>query len=186
MEHYERGSRKRRQIEKTLLVLLQQHPLSQINVTRLTEQLGISRKNFYDHYPNIDACLHGMIDRMIMDAAIHATTVSTDSRGFLQLCVCSLEYWKAQKPFLQVIDQNGLEDLLTERYLHHLMSETWHMYCPVQTGAEALDEDVVYFFSGSIVKVVMRWYRRGFDTPVEEMAGKFYRLLREPLLRERA
>lgn len=179
MEHYERSIRKKREIEKTLLALLQQVPYAQINVTRLADRLGISRKNFYDYYSNMDACLHSMIDHIIMDAAIHTTTINTGASDLFQLCIHNLEYWKKHERFLQVIDQNHLTEVLTDRYLQHLMSETRRIHRPETADDGPEDEDILYFYANGMVKLVFRWYRRGFDTPVEEMAAKFFRIFQE-------
>ena len=182
MEHYERSYRKKREIEKALLALLLQYPYSQINVTRLAERLGISRKNFYDYFSNIDACLYAMIDHVIMEAAIYATSGGADSADDFQHCIRNLEYWKANAAYLQVIDQNRLEEVLTERFMRYLISEDYQTCEKLQTEKVAADADVLYFFANGIVGLLLRWYRRGFDTPQEELAEKVCRLLRQPLL----
>lgn len=182
MDIYERNLQKRREIENGLLELLQTMHYSQITVTRLTEHLNTSRKSFYHYYPNLEACLEALMDRMIVETAIHVTSDKSGAENWLQPYTRNLEYWKQHADFLNVVAQSQLEAVLIRRYLRHHMSEDRNVRARMQTEDVPVDEDVLFFLTSSIVGLIMRWCRRGFDTPVEEMAKKFHRLLRMPLI----
>lgn len=183
MDYYERNLQRKRAIENGLLELLQQFSFSQINVTRLAEHLGISRKSFYHYFSNMEACLHSLMDRMIRDAALHVTKMSDKSDYTLESYTCNLEYWRSQNAFLTALCQNQLDTVFLRRYISHSMQENRTLQTLMDAPGVEFDEDVMLFYASGQLSLLLQWCRRGFEPSAEEMAKKFLRLLCSPLIR---
>ena len=57
------AQRRQRQIEECLFTNLQQRPYPSVSISDLCHQLGISRKSFYNYFPDKDTCLQAIISR---------------------------------------------------------------------------------------------------------------------------
>lgn len=182
MDYFEQSLRRKMEIEDGLLELMASTRFSQITVTELTTHLGMSRKCFYHYFSGKEACLESLIDRMIRDAALFLATADSSPVKPLQNYVQNLEYWKAHGGFLEIIVQNGLDTVLLHRYMLHHIREERSANFRLRKEDIFLDEDILFFCASGLIGLLLRWCQRGFDTPVEEMAKKFRRLLQMPLI----
>lgn len=181
MDYYEQNLQKRKEIEDGLLELMQNVPFRQITVTDLSRHLGMSRKSFYHYFPNREACLESLMDRMIQEAALH---VVVTSRGFsvaLADFAANLEYWKTRQTFLNVVVQNQLHEIFMERNIRFVKDNKILNAMLTLPDAE-LDEDILHFYASGYLSLLLRWQQRGFTPPAEEMACKYLRLLCTPLI----
>lgn len=185
MDYYELNLQKKKEIEDGLLELLQRVPFQQITITDLARHLGMSRKSFYHYFPNREACLESLMDRMIQEAAIYVT-VNAYPEYFLAYSqaayVKNLEYWKSKSQFLNAIALNALDAVFLHRYIRYIMREDKTLHTLLSTTSVEFDEDILLFYASGQLSLLMRWCQRGFTPSVEEMAQKYCRLLHTPLI----
>ncbi len=183
MNRHDLVMKRKAEIEQGLFSLLQEAPFDKITVADLAGYVDISRKCFYHYFPSKEACLEGLTDQVILDAARYVLTAITPDTPETDLYRYNLEYWKGQRPFLEMIARNNLDTFFFHRCMTHYLSEERSKVTKIMhTEQQPFDEDILYFCVSGQVSLMMRWCRRGFDTPVEEMARKFNRLFQSPLV----
>ncbi len=165
------------EIEDFLYKKMQSVPYGNISITDLCKGLGISRRSFYHYYVDKDACLRGFVDRVIgiyiSNLVSLSPSVSVEEKVFTML-----NMWKSEdtKRFLDVFVKNNLMGVIVERVLHFVREEEKQFFIPFVAEYGALDEDMICAHIGADMALLLRWYGRGFDTPIELMVQKYVNL----------
>ena len=63
----EESAYRQRQLEQSLLELMEDFPYKAITIGQICDQVGISRKSFYRYFDSKDGCLFALLDHTIMD-----------------------------------------------------------------------------------------------------------------------
>lgn len=174
------SSRRQRQIEECLQTNMLQMPYAMITVAELCRQLGISRRTFYTYYCDKDACLYALIDRMVKASFFHS--IPDGKMDLLEICTINLEYWKKQKEFLDAIVFQQMGPLLRDRIVLYFTKDETILYTLLNTPEVNTDLDIISSYVGIRISLLFRWHTRNFDTPAEEMARKYIRMIQSPLL----
>ena len=171
--HTEESTRRQRELEQGLLEAMGRQPYKKITLTELCRQLNVPRKTFYRYFPTKEDCLLALIDHTLSDCNAVALTGWTGSTGLdEQAQLRFFHYWRENKPFLDVIRDNGLESLLLER--------TTVIVDRIEEATQSLPfamEQVEYFIAHGLMSTVLRWHRYGFPSTPEEMGEVFQALL---------
>lgn len=171
--HTEGSSQRQRQLERGLLLAMQNRSYEKITLTDLCRQLEISRKSFYRYFPTKDDCLLALIDHTLSDCN---TVALTGWEGNQELKQIHLErfftYWRDQKHFLDAIRDNGFRYLLLERTA--VIVDAMKENEPITDFAR---NQVEYFVAHGLMATILRWHHFGFQSPPEKMALTFAQLL---------
>lgn len=170
------------QIEECLLEIMRSVPYQRITVSELCDRLGIARKTFYYYYPSKDDCLNAIVDRKIEEAALYTADVLPNNAKSVQAYLSNLNFWKSQKPFLDSLMTNNLGWVFIKRYIRYVQEEEKNLENLLGTPDVKFDSDILLFYMCGQISMMLQWYSRGFDTPAEEMAQKYLRLIHSPLL----
>lgn len=170
------------QIEECLLEIMRSVPYQRITVAELCNRLGIARKTFYYYYPSKDDCLNAIVDRKIEEAALYTTSSLPNNAKNVEGYLSNLNFWKSQKPFLDSLMKNDLGWVFLKRCMRYVQEEEKTLINMLDTDAVKFDSDILLFYMCGQISMMLQWYTRGFDTPAEEMAQKYLRLIHEPLL----
>lgn len=176
------AQRRQRQIEDCLFENLLRTPWQSIAVADLCRQVGISRKAYYNYYKDKEDCLCSYIDRLLRDSMIHTARNLPDNATALDAAVIMLDYWKAQKSFLDALVKNNLTYFLMVSNITYALEEDRALLQQLSTPEVPTDVDIVSCYTAIQLTLVLSWHGRGFDTPTEEMAKKLLRLLFHPMI----
>lgn len=182
MNHYEAGFQRQAQIENTLLELMHKVPYSDITVKDIAQQMGFARKTFYRYFPNKQACLESLTDRLIYDCSLHLMQVLPENPSLLDYYEERIRFWVGHREFLEIIARNGLHSFLTERFIFYFHKADLTPQDQLYSGPMTMDEDILFFYMTGQVALLLRWCAQGFPLSVEEMARKNLQLSHEPLL----
>lgn len=174
--------RRQRQIEDCLYDNLLRAPYTSISVADLCRQVGISRKAFYNYYHDKDACLRAIIDRFSREAMMCTNTEVPDNAGPLESTIALLEFWKEHKTYLDIIVRNELLYTVLQQNIEYLLKEEHTFLDLLSTPDVKSDKDILACYMSIQLTLILQWYQRNFDTPTEEMAKKFLRLMHAPML----
>ena len=177
------AQRRQRQIEDCLYQNLLHAPWQSISVADICRQVGISRKAYYNYYKDKESCFFSYIDRVIRDIVLETSQSLPDSATPLMATTALLEHWKGKKELLDILVKNQLLYYLTSRTIHYVLTEDHSVMELMDTEDTPTDSDILSCYSAIQFTLILQWYHRGFDTPAEEMAKKFLRLLYEPLIK---
>lgn len=172
--------RRQRQIEDCLFENLQHVPYQSISVSDLCRQVGISRKAFYNYYPDKDACFCAIVDRLIRESMLRSAAVSSED-SLMENVMVMLDFWKNQKNFFDIMMRNSLYHYFLLRNIDYVMKEDRSILELLSTPEVQSDMDILACYVASTITLVLQWYFRGFNTSTEEMARKLLRLLHAPM-----
>lgn len=174
--------RRQKQIEDCLYENLLHTPYQSISVADICRQVGISRKAYYNYYHDKDDCFCAIIDRLLRESMIHVTTSLPDNASPLETSIKMLEYWKAQRDFFDICVRNNLLHFILMRNMEYVQTEDRTTLDLLNTEDVKSDSDILACYTSVQLTLVLQWYFRGFDTPIEEMAKKLLRILHTPMI----
>lgn len=174
--------RRQMQIEDCLYENLLHTNWQSISVADICRQVGISRKAYYNYYRDKYDCFASYVDRLLRECILYVTRNLPDNPTKLDTAVVMLDYWKDKKDFLDVVIRNNLLYTLMTRSIEYAVIEDRNILDQLSTPEVESDSDIVACFTSIQMTLILCWYGRDFDTPTEEMAKKFLRLLHKPLV----
>lgn len=174
--------RRQKQIEECLFENLLQRPYPSVSVSDLCHQLDISRKSFYNYFPDKDSCFRAIISRKIHKCILRLTTELPENATRDEAVASYLSYWKDEKGFLDIIARNNLLLLLVDQCVHFLQEEDQIILPFLDTPQLKADVFVLSGFVSIHITLVLGWYLQNFNPPLEEMVRTYQRLIYQPLL----
>ncbi len=174
--------RRQRQIEECLYENLQHRPYTSVSISDLCHQLGLSRKSFYNYYPDKDACFQAIIKRKLQACMLQLASIPPDGSGNRDAIAAFLSFCRTEKIFLDIITRNNLVTTLLDQSIHYLRNEDRAVMELLNTALLKNDPYVLSCYVSVNVTFVLQWHLENFATPLEEMIQKYQRLLYEPLL----
>ena len=173
---------RQRKIEECLLQNMEQTNYDHISVADMCRQMGVSRRLYYTYFPDKESCLISLIDRILHESmeAVPITLSKTDS--IRDSIVAYLLFWQEHKQFLDVIVKHRLKGLLIERSYVYFLNDGNFVLSLLQIPDAKSDHTVLWLYAAARFAVIFQWHEHNFQEPVEEMAVKYERLLRKPLI----
>ena len=168
--------RHQKQVEDSLLELMQKMPFEDISVTELCRCAGVSRRVFYHLFNSKAGALHALIDHTILQSGSHAPEIQDDILRFLL-------YWQDQKGLLNVLQENQLTGLLLERMIGCIMDEDYDVRNWLKSNGWEQERDVLIFYLSGTMGLIYRWYFSDFRESPEDMAALLKQILTRPLAR---
>ena len=175
--------RRQKQIEECLYENLLQRPYPSVSVSDLCHQLDISRKSFYNYFPDKDSCFRAIISRKLQKCILCLTTELPENATREQVVSCYLSYWRQEKNLLDIITRNNLLYLVMDQCIHFLQEEDQSILPFLNTPQLNADIFELSGFVSLHISLIMRWYYQNFTPSLEEMVQTYQRLLYQPLLR---
>jgi AcrR family transcriptional regulator len=174
--------RRQKQIEDCLYTNLLQRPYTSVSVSDLCHQLEISRKSFYNYFPDKDSCFRSVISRKLRQCLLAITSSKQQNAALEDSISVFLNFWKQERGFLEILVRNNLVTMLMDQCIRFLQEEDSSILEYLNTPQLRTDEFVLACYVNTQIIMVIQWYKGNFEIPVEEMTLKYKRLIYEPLL----
>lgn len=151
-----------RQVEfqNTLLKLLKKQKMKEITIVSLCQEMGISRKTFYQYFDTIEDVLYAIIDKELQSGFLLLEVDPEIDRFF--------EFWKKDKWLLDILQKNEMSQLLVDRSYNSM-----HMTLEGISGMELMKRSG---WISAIFTVVILWHHGGMQQSVEEMQELIYEM----------
>ena len=175
-------NRRQKQIEECLFSNLLQRPYPSVSISDLCHQLDISRKSFYNYFPDKDSCLQAIINRRLRICIHKLRTQISEGTTEAQLIALYLTYWKEEKGLLDIIVRNNLLSLLEDQCIRFLREEDQSLLSVLDTPQLQADSFVLSGFVSLQVTMILQWHLQNYQPPVEEMIRTYQRLIYQPLI----
>ena len=182
MGYYELSQQRKTEIENCLLDLMTQIPYAQITVKDLAQKLHCVRKTFYHYFPNKQACLESLIDRIIGECSQFLVQTLPEQPSLYDIYHGRLTFWMEHRAFLEALIRNDMSALFLVRILGYIRREDTCLKEQYLMIKVQCDEDVLFFFMSGELYLLLKWCGEGFTLPIEEMTQKYLRLVQEPML----
>ena len=175
--------RRQKQIEECLFENILLRPYTSVSISDLCHQLDISRKSFYNYFPDKDSCFRGIINRKLHKCMLKLTTDISKTHTEEDAISCYLSFWKEEKSLFDIIVRNNLLSLLMDQCIYFLREEDHSLLPFLNTHQLAIDAFVLSCFVSVQITLILQWYLQNFSTPLEEMVRTYQRLIHQPLIR---
>jgi AcrR family transcriptional regulator len=175
--------RRQKQIEECLFENLLLRPYTSVSISDLCHQLGISRKSFYNYFPDKDSCFRAIISRKLHKCILKLTTSISETSTREDVISCYLTFWKEEKSLFDIIVRNNLLSLLMDQCIYFLRKEDQSILPFLDTPQLKTDAFVLSCFVSVQITLILQWYLQNFSTPLEEMVHIYQRLIHQPLIR---
>ncbi len=176
------AQRRQRQIEECLFINLQQRPYPSVSISDLCHQLGISRKSFYNYFPDKDTCLQAIISRKLHTCIQQLRAMVSEAATEEQLIAGYLSYWQAENGLLDIIVRNDLLSLLVDQCIRFLQEEDQSLLAILDTPQLQADSFVLSGFVSLQVTMILQWHLQNYQPSIEEMVRTYQRLIHQPLI----
>jgi AcrR family transcriptional regulator len=70
MAYFDLPLHRKQEIEEILLELMKDTPYDRITVKSITDKMQIARKTYYHYFPNKQACLESLMDRLVTECSL--------------------------------------------------------------------------------------------------------------------
>ncbi len=169
----EKAAVQQRKFEACMQELMRQQPYDSISVSQLCREAGLSRKTFYRLFTTKSDVIFALVDHTIMDAAFYEADESVgpgDMHHFFG-------YWKTQKDFLDVLAQNNISLVLTQRVIRHVLNEAPDVLHSFGTEPSEAGRETMIFFLSGLFALLLDWHQHGFDRSIDQMSALVMQLL---------
>ena len=175
----EQSSRRQRELEKGLLLLLLKRRYEDITVSELCDFLQIPRKSFYRYFSSKDGALYALLDHTMMDFQLSEPTgVTGTALGDLARY---FSFWYAHKDLLDALERSGLSGILVERATSFALRE--RMMPRYMLSWESSYQGIAVSFAiCGLMSMVIQWHQQHYLLSPEEMTKLATAMLTRPLL----
>ena len=152
---------------------MQDQLYSEISITDLCAQTGLSRNIFYRLFDCKEDVLFALIDSYFF---ICAQEVQYDSPE--ENLLTFFTFWRNQKDFLDLLNKNHMESLLSVRgsvCSYHINFRTQKLIA--QNGMNN-NIEMFSFYTSGFLGLILQWYHNDFSRSPEEMAERTLQFLR--------
>ena len=174
--------RRQKQIEECLYENLLQRPYPSVSISDLCLQLNISRKSFYNYFPDKDSCFCAIISRKLHACILQLTSDIPENTSREDIIASYLSYWKEEKGLLDIIVRNNLLLPVMDQCIYFLREENQILLPFLDTPQLKADAFVLTNFVSTQVILILQWYLQNFQPSLEEMVVTYQRLIYQPLL----
>lgn len=175
---------RQRKLEQCLLELLKANSYETITVGDICASANVPRGMFYRYFDSKKDALDALIDHTLVEYMTKEVFVSSreadDPLGMRAL----LQYWKSQKPLLDVLKRNKMESLLLERSIRYCTQEEPVLSRRLESVGRPSQLEAVVFCTNGVISTIFLWYQSGFSKSAEEMA-QILRSLLGPIVQEK-
>lgn len=179
---YLKGPALQQHIENCMIEMLKEMSYNAIRISDLCTRADVARKTFYSYYPTKDACFQAVAEHVIINVMIYTNSGMTSNSTTYEYYCRYLESWKQHKWFLDIVRRNDLDFMFIQRGMYLIQIVDAHFIKLLATSEFAADMDILRSYITCDFMLVLEWCSRGFDTPLDEMARKFVRLIHYPFI----
>ena len=151
---------RQKEFQDTLLRMLKKQKMKDITIVSLCEEMAISRKTFYQYFDTIEDVLYIMIDKELRDAFL-LLEYNAEVENFFG-------FWIEHKELLDILQRNGLSNLLLERAYN--FSDIY------MDGNYSIQTMKYAGWISSIITVLVLWHHGGMKQSPDEMKKMLYEM----------
>lgn len=166
------NARVKKNVEEAFFFLLKKRTFSEITATEIIRTAGIARSSYYRNFHSKEDIIASYMERQRLEVANEISFCgSADDFFDPEKLVKSLEHFLTQKYYFLLLYDNGFGAYLQENENHFAEICLGDMPC------NSPERYKIYFMSGALFNMTMKWLRDGAKESPHEMAAIFLKLL---------
>lgn len=179
-----RSSIRQKTIEDCLLRQMAVMPYDKVSVADMCRQMDISRRLYYTYFPDRESCLISLVDRIIHESMDFSPGPLNLRTPVQEMIIAYLCFWRVHAGFLDVIVKQRLKGLLVERSYVFFLNDGSIILPYLNNPDVESDSTALWLYSAIRYAVIFQWHEHHFEEPVEEVAVKYERMLKTPLMQD--
>ncbi len=170
-----RSVKTRQALQGAFIHMLISKPYRKITITDLTEEAGIARHTFYNHYQSKEELLDILIDSVLEDffSELEGWDLSLiDPDQELAMYTAFFRAWKDHKDISNLLKTSELEMVIIER-LKAFFTRLYHQKIKTELPEVGFQfaNYVIHFNAYSLVGLLKPWIQSGMKASPEYLAG---------------
>ena len=150
---------RQKEFQDTLLKMLKKQKMKDITVVSICQEMGISRKTFYQYFDTIEDVLYMIVDTELRNGFLLLEIEPEIDKFFV--------FWKKRCWLLDILEENKMSELLVDRAYRDMFSQIEE------------DRNSIAFIKNAgwisaIITVLVLWHHGGMSLSVEEMREMIY------------
>jgi len=177
----EQSAARQRELEQSLIVLMNACRYEEITVSDFCAYAGIPRKAFYRYFSSKDGALYALLDHTMLEyEAYEMLYAPGEQRSVLRELEGFFLFWKEHKPLLDALEHSGLSGILMERAISYAAKHPLLNQMLLDEDPKTRDHILRFCICGMMIMMV-NWHHEGFRESTQEMAQIALRLVSQPL-----
>lgn len=153
-----RAETRQMEFQDTLLKMLEKQKMKDITIVSLCQEIGVSRKTFYQYFDTIEDVLYIIIDKELRNAFLLLEYEPKVSEFFA--------FWMEHRALLDMLHRNEMSDVLIERAYN---------FIDIYQNANYTIQTMKYAgWISAIITVLALWHRSGMQQSLDEMQELLY------------
>lgn len=158
-------------LSKALISLLNQKPLSEIDVSELCTVAKINRTTFYNHYKSISDLLDDMISQFFRKVKTYFDENKINQGNTTYKVSVFLNYLQMNRQFVLIAMNNDLFEKIKNKLLSFdFVSSLLNTNISYKKNEFIDEEYYISFIIGGWYATIKRWINQGCDVDVNRMA----------------
>ena len=161
-------------LSEALYRLMEGMPISEITVTALCEEAGISRRSYYRNCSSMEDLVAWQIQRRIDETTSLVDLETMDAERIFRVF---FEYWLSQKEFLRLTFTHGFSGVFMRVFSECMASYLNHpqLFSNLLNGKADETRQQFYsaFMAGALSNVLFTWAQLDFGPSVDVLVETF-------------
>lgn len=177
----EQSAARQRELEQSLIVLMNAYRYEEITVSDFCTHAGIPRKAFYRYFSSKDGALYALLDHTMLEYESYEVPYAPgERRNLLRDLEGFFLFWKEHKPLLDALEYSGLSGILMERAISYVTRNSLLNRLLSEEDPKTRDQ-IVRFSTCGLMIMMVNWHHEGYRESTLEMAQIAVRLVTQPL-----
>lgn len=177
----EQSAARQRELEQSLIVLMNEYRYEEITVSDFCIHAGIPRKAFYRYFSSKDGALYALLDHTMLEYETYEVVYAPgERRNLLRDLEGFFLFWKDHKPLLDALEHSGLSGILMERAIIYVTQGALLNRMLPEEDPKTRDH-IVRFCTCGLMIMMVNWHHEGYQESTLEMAQIAVRLVTQPL-----
>ena len=161
-------------ISQSMLAMIRNRPYSDISITDICENAGVSRKTFYRNFETKEDIVNYILHRKMSEITDQLNLTASHRELFVKF----MNYWKKEGTLVRMLYQNNLWDMFTyclSIYTDLLkLQETALDRIP---DLEMLSEYYYPLYASILATLVKNWTKRKYADSIDQLYAVYQTLL---------
>lgn len=165
----EKSAKRQREIEDTLMCMMEKQEFSKIKVVQLCENAGIPRKSFYVYFESKEDVLYALLEHTIYDLDFYEIERNqTETYTFCEL-KRFFSFWKEKEILLNGLCKSGFSGLLITKVMEHTIKNEKNIPFIYWAEDKKPSEIALKYAITGLMSMVLDWHKGGYSQETEEM-----------------
>lgn len=161
-------------VATALVRLMEKQKFSDITITQIVNAAGVARASYYRNFDSKEEILIKVTDDILIAYRERSLELKQDFFSYDSILL-AFRYFRTYKRFILSVYNAGLASIYLEMLDQHIEEMAGDM------PYNDINRYAIYYYSGALYNVFLKWLENGMKERPEAMADMFYNLITKGL-----